>query len=544
MTVGKVQPPQQQQQLQLQPQDRSVDGAQAVVQMPPNPPKEYRRALKDKLIAQNTLLGTKNPEEEDKYAYLDKKLASLNVRPVSAVEKIINQPGETVPTSSMHILKQQTPNMIPMPNPELMLRNVSFQELADACNKFSPSNLIGKGGFGEVYIGRWNGQRIAVKRIREDRRRSLEDQKYVNQAITELQALHNYPAENVLPLLAFSFNIASVEDDPCLVYLYMANGSVADRLRCKEGTDPLSWDLRANIALGTARGLCHLHANNIIHGDIKSANILLDRHFEPKIGDFGLARGGPDSNYSFKMVSSVQGTASYLPLDYVRSRHLTLAVDTFCYGIVMFELVSGKSPSWTDPQTGKSMRDIMLDAQDPGPWIDGAPDDPPGRWPHCLFFLGRDCTKSNRRKRPEMRHVLSSVESLHQNPALRDIFMAYPKADNESESCLVSQLAFSNPQIPKVVTDDQTTENGVQVVTQTSSSFSTESDSGNEETNKSSSSKAPGQEGNFEIPSLPDMSFYIGGASGGANNGNDCYGVERYMAAEAAVSGASELDLL
>ncbi len=61
---------------------------------------------------------------------------------------------------------------------------------------------------------------------------------------------------------------------------------------------------------GTARGLRHLHAYNIIHGDIKSGNILLDRHFEPKIGDFGLARGGPQdpSDCSFLMVTMVKGT--------------------------------------------------------------------------------------------------------------------------------------------------------------------------------------------------------------------------------------------
>jgi len=69
----------------------------------------------------------------------------------------------------------------------------------------------------------------------------------------------------------------------------------------------LKWSTRGNIALGTARGLCHLHANNVIHGDIKGPNILLDKHLEPKIGDFGLARGGPESDeYSYKIVSSVQ----------------------------------------------------------------------------------------------------------------------------------------------------------------------------------------------------------------------------------------------
>ncbi len=92
--------------------------------------------------------------------------------------------------------------------------------------------------------------------------------KCINQAMTELNALHSYPAENILQLLAVSFD-ETFKTDPCLVYQYMPNGSVADRLRRKNETAPLAWEQRANIALGTARGLWHLHANNIIHGDIK-----------------------------------------------------------------------------------------------------------------------------------------------------------------------------------------------------------------------------------------------------------------------------------
>ena len=174
--------------------------------------------------------------------------------------------------------------------------------------------------------------------------------RYVNQAINELISLHNFPAENILQLLAYSYteNFTETYNESLntdhfpvdLVYMYMVNGSVSDRLRRRGGTEPLSWEQRSNIALGTARGLLHLHSHNIIHGDIKSGNILLDKHFEPKIGDFGLARGGPESDsMSYILASSLQGTMSYLPDDYCRSRQLTEQVDTFCYGMLLFELV-------------------------------------------------------------------------------------------------------------------------------------------------------------------------------------------------------------
>ena len=80
--------------------------------------------------------------------------------------------GGTDTTASLALrVKQLTPSRIPMPNPDIMLRNVPFPELAEACSNFAYDNLLGRGGFGEVYIGKWNGQQIAVKRIREERRR-------------------------------------------------------------------------------------------------------------------------------------------------------------------------------------------------------------------------------------------------------------------------------------------------------------------------------------------------------------------------------------
>lgn len=164
------------------------------------------------------------------------------------------------------------------------------------------------------------------------------------------------------------------------------------------------------IALGTASGLCHLHFNNIIHGDIKSGNILLDQHFKPYIGDFGLARGGPEDDASHKTVSCILGTEYYLPNDYRRSLALTPAVDTFCFGIVMFELVSGKSPSFREPSARLSLRDRMLQASSVNDHVDAKVGH--DNWAHILFSLGKDCTKNNWRDRPSMDKVHSALEKL------------------------------------------------------------------------------------------------------------------------------------
>ncbi|TRY79309.1 hypothetical protein TCAL_06053 [Tigriopus californicus] len=321
-------------------------------------------------------------------------------------------------------LTHRSSSGVPIGDSEFMLKNIKFQDLEQACQGFrrEPGILIGRGGFGEVFRGRWNGQDVAVKRILEEKRKLIGDaafQKCVNQAITELQTLHIYPAENILPLLAYSFSRQS-PTDPCLVYQYMPNGSVSDRLKCRDGTLPLTWKQRANVALGTARGLIHLHANNIIHGDIKSGNILLDRHFEPKIGDFGLARSGSETeDVSFKMVSAVKGTEAYLPEDYIRSHELTPAVDTFCYGIFMFELVTAKSPSFLIDRTrNMRMREALLGSEQPDQWLD--PNLERNCWANILFYMGLDCAKKSRRARPPMTEVLKALESLygHQSSAM------------------------------------------------------------------------------------------------------------------------------
>ena len=243
------------------------------------------------------------------------------------------------------LVSSKSPSNINVPSQDLMFSNIPFEEVAKACNGFSSSHKIGEGTFGEVYKGKRNNQDIAVKKTSRDKLSAPNielSEIFFDTYLTELKVLHGYPARNILPLLAISFS-EDMSFDPCLIYEHMPNGSLDDRLLMKNGTPPLTWSQRAIIAKGTARGLSHLHANNIIHQDIKSANILLDRHFEPKIGDLGLARGGSnDPSVSYRTITRIQGTSWYLPDDYMRSFQLHPSIDTFCYGITLFELVTGE----------------------------------------------------------------------------------------------------------------------------------------------------------------------------------------------------------
>uniref|UniRef100_H2Y7W7 Protein kinase domain-containing protein n=1 Tax=Ciona savignyi TaxID=51511 RepID=H2Y7W7_CIOSA len=94
----------------------------------------------------------------------------------------------------------------------------------------------------------------------------------------ELNYLAEYRHPNIITLYGWSLN----GPDPCLVYEFMSNGSLQDRLQCVGNARPLTWEQRVKISCGAARGLQFLHtmkAKPLIHGDIKTANILLDESY-------------------------------------------------------------------------------------------------------------------------------------------------------------------------------------------------------------------------------------------------------------------------
>lgn len=145
-----------------------------------------------------------------------------------------------------------------------------------------------------MFAGVWKNTDVAIKKL--ERRGHDSNKNYtieLQQSLTEIKILNSRTHENILPLYAYSLD----GEAPCLVYQLMRNGSLEDKLQLKNNCLPLTWFQRHEIAKGTARGLQYLHTigdKPLIHGDIKSANILLDKNLEPRIGDFGLAREGPE----------------------------------------------------------------------------------------------------------------------------------------------------------------------------------------------------------------------------------------------------------
>ncbi|XP_074582303.1 cold-responsive protein kinase 1-like [Curcuma longa] len=214
------------------------------------------------------------------------------------------------------------------------LLNFRYKDLKNATNNFSEKNKIGEGGFGDVYQGHLkNGRTVAVKRlaIAQSSRARADFQ-------SEVKLISNIHHRNLVRLLGYS----SKHEDFLLVYEYMANSSL-DKFIFGDKRGFLNWGQRYGIIVGMARGLSYLHQEfhvRIIHRDIKCSNILLDDDFQPRVADFGLARLLPEDKTHLS--TTFAGTFGYTAPEYAIHGQLSEKVDTYSYGIVVLEIISGR----------------------------------------------------------------------------------------------------------------------------------------------------------------------------------------------------------
>ncbi|CAI8612856.1 unnamed protein product [Vicia faba] len=217
-------------------------------------------------------------------------------------------------------------------------KSFSYSSLRSATGDFHSSCKIGGGGYGVVYKGVLrDGAQVAIKSL------SVESKQGTHEFMTEIEMISNIQHPNLVKLIGFC-----IEDNHrILVYEFLENNSLASALLgSKSKCVPLDWRKRAAICCGTASGLTFLHEEaqpNIVHRDIKASNILLDEKFNPKIGDFGLAKLFPDN--VTHVSTRVAGTMGYLAPEYALLRQLTKKADVYSFGILMLEIISGKSSS-------------------------------------------------------------------------------------------------------------------------------------------------------------------------------------------------------
>ncbi|CAK1545919.1 unnamed protein product [Leptosia nina] len=316
------------------------------------------------------------------------------------------------------------------------LKNFAYKELERITHNFSDIVLegpnafkggkIGSGGFGDVYVGSHPEYGIlAVKKVRsylDIKRKPDIAMKAFN---AEVKFLSHFRHENILPIFGYSID----GPVPCIVSEYIDGGSLLDKIAAKN----LSLDQRINIILGTAEGLKYLHTSeapvqsdrellnlgrdiasdsensttNFVHGDVKTANILLTKECIPKLCDFGIAK-----QYDQTIITTCpMGTSAYMAPEGLHGT-ITQKIDIFSFGIVLLEILTGLKPIVIMNGEKLNIKDFVeenfrgdissiLDPKVSG-WFNAGE----------IYNLAQWCLERNRKDRPSMIEVCNRLYEL------------------------------------------------------------------------------------------------------------------------------------
>ncbi|XWS12675.1 hypothetical protein CRYUN_Cryun37aG0110600 [Craigia yunnanensis] len=300
------------------------------------------------------------------------------------------------------------------------VNHFSYNQLRSATDDFHSSNKIGRGGFGTVYKGVLkDGTEVAVKTL------AAQSKQGVREFLTEINTISNVKHPNLVQLIGCCVQ----GTNRTLIYEYVENKSLDKVLLDQRSTNfKLDWSKRSVICIGIARGLAFIHEElvpHIVHRDIKSSNILLDKDFNPKIGDFGLAKLFPDNITHIS--TRIAGTTGYLAPEYALGGQLTMKADVYSFGVLVLEIISGRSSSkanwggmekfllewaWQLYEEGK-----LIDLVDPE--LGEFPKEEVLRYMKVAFF----CTQAAANRRPLMSQV---IEMLARNIRLNEKVLTAP----------------------------------------------------------------------------------------------------------------------
>jgi len=201
--------------------------------------------------------------------------------------------------------------------------------------RYAGAQPIGRGGMGEIYRATDTtlGRAVAVKVLDE---RYAQDTAVRERFTREALAVARLSGTaNIITI----YDVGEHRDRPFIVMEYLAGGSLEQRLR-EEGAPPtaqaLDWLEQAARAIDAA------HREGIVHRDLKPANLLLDRHGRVHVADFGIASAAGLG--SLTQTGTILGTASYLSPEQAKGERSTPASDLYSFGVVAFELLTGRRP--------------------------------------------------------------------------------------------------------------------------------------------------------------------------------------------------------
>ncbi|KAM1200636.1 hypothetical protein ACFX2I_016892 [Malus domestica] len=384
---------------------------------------EEERRLEEARLAEEAAMAIVEKERAKSRAAIEAAEAAKRIAELEAQKRI---------NAEMKALKEQEEKkkaLDALQHSDVRYRRYSIEEIEAATEFFTESRKIGEGGYGPVYRCYLDHTPVAVKVLRPD---AAQGRSQFNQEVEVLSCIRH---PNMVLLLG------ACPEYGCLVYEYMANGSLEDRLLRRGNSPPLSWQLRFKIAAEIGTGLLFLHQAKpepLVHRDLKPANILLDRNYVSKISDVGLARLVPpsvaDTVTQYRMTSTA-GTFCYIDPEYQQTGMLGVKSDVYSLGIMFLQMITAKPAMGLTHHVERAIeKGTFADMLDPS-----VPD-----WPveDTLKFakLALQCAELRRKDRPDLGKVIQpelnrlrgiAEETMH--PTLM--------AGDHSPSCKYSQVS-------------------------------------------------------------------------------------------------------
>lgn len=309
----------------------------------------------------------------------------------------------------------------------------SHKDIQKATQNFT--TILGHGAFGPVYKATMaTGEVVAVKVLASD---SQQGEREFQTEVSLLGRLHH---RNLVNLVGYCVD----KGQHMLIYEFMSNGSLASLLYGQEDR-LLSWDERLQIALDISHGIEYLHDGAVppvIHRDLKSANILLDRSMRAKVADFGLSMEQALDGSK----SSLKGTYGYMDPAYISTNQFTTKSDIFSFGVILFELITAIRPNQN------LMEYINLASMSP----DGVDDILDKRLvgesnlvveARSLAVIAHKCLHKTPRKRPSIGEVSQAISKVKQKRLSKEVTMSFAEEDILQ---VVNQIGFQQVELSKM----------------------------------------------------------------------------------------------
>ena len=252
---------------------------------------------------------------------------------------------------------------------------------------------IGSGGMAIVYLAKDLSldRKVAIKVLREE---YTEDSTFRRHFQKEAVAIAKLSHNNIVGI----YDIITEDETMCLVMEYIEGETLKDKIN-RDGAMP--WQQVVKYGIQIANALAYAHSNQIIHKDVKSQNIIIDKHDTVKITDFGISQ--MMNNTTITHNKGVLGSAHYFSPEQARGEKLSYQTDVYSLGVVLYEMLIGELPFTADNPVSVALKHIQEPAKNVHMLVNDIPE--------SLGFIVSKCLEKNPENRFASMQALSKALS-------------------------------------------------------------------------------------------------------------------------------------